>query len=69
MAANTWGALDDDEKSRIIRFVEMHQKLVRQDIIEKDPNLYAGHRSSEIAPGWVIIRGIDYIRSFINDKR
>jgi len=65
MQGNQWTGLDPAEKENIICYVEQNLALVRNDIMAFDPNLYAGNRPAEVAPGWVIIRGIDYVRDFM----
>ena len=65
MPANIWMTLDPEEKENIICYVEQNFIRVKNDLLAYDPNLYAGSRPAEVAPGWVIIRGIDYVRGFI----
>lgn len=69
MTVLPWNSINEDERNAVIRFVESNLQVVRRDILEKDPNLYAGTRAAEVAPGWVIIRGIDYVRDFMKKER
>ena len=63
---NDWGKLSDDDKKLISEFVSSNSAAVREMMRNKFPSLYIGRHPDEVARGWLMIAGLNEVKTFIS---
>jgi len=63
---NDWVKLSDEDKKLISDFVSSNSPAVREMMRNKFPSLYIGRHPDEVARGWLMIAGLNEVKTFIN---
>jgi predicted Fe-S protein YdhL (DUF1289 family) len=63
-----WDKLGEEDRKTIMKYVSENNSLVREVMRNEFPSLYIGRAPEEVARGWLMIAGLEKVKSFINSK-
>ncbi len=63
---NDWVKLSDEDKKIVSDFVSSNSSAVREMMRNKFPSLYIGRHPDEVARGWLMIAGLNEVKTFIS---
>lgn len=63
-----WNELSTADKKLIIEFVNDNNHSVREMVRNRFPDLYIGRESIEVARGWLMIAGLEAVKTYIGSS-